>query len=92
MTAYMIVYAAIHDKDKFQSYVEAVQPILEKYKAKLVARANPPLVFEGDWPWQTAGVLEFPSVDAARAMWDSPEYRAVKELRATASSFQVVVL
>jgi uncharacterized protein (DUF1330 family) len=91
MAAYMVVYARIRDDEKFKRYVEALGPIFQTHGAKLLARGMPPTVLEGDWPWQTAGVLSFPSVDAAVAMWNSPEYVAAKKLRAEISDFFVTV-
>lgn len=92
MAAYMLVYATIGDRDSFQTYASAMGPIFEQFNAKLLARADPPAIFEGDWPWETAGVVEFESVEAARIMWESDEYRKVKELRKDIAKFQVVVV
>lgn len=92
MAAYMLVYATVSDRDAFQTYASAMGPIFEQFNARLLARADPPAVLEGDWAWETAGVVEFESVDAAKAMWDSEEYRKVKELRKDIAKFQVVVV
>lgn len=91
MAAYMVVNARIDDMDQFGKYVEAVQPVIAAHGGKLVGRGVPPVVLEGDWPYHTVGILEFASVEAAQAFWDSPEYRAVKLLRDGAADFQVVV-
>jgi uncharacterized protein (DUF1330 family) len=92
MSAYLIVYARIDDEARFGAYVEAVQPVIAAHGGKLVARAAPPLVLESDWPWQTVGILEFPSMEAGEGFWNSPEYQAVKLLREGASKFQVVLV
>lgn len=91
MAAFLIVYARIDDPDRFAAYVEAVQPLIARHGGKLVGRGVPPVVLEGDWPWTTVGVLTFPSTEAARTFWDSPEYVEVKKLRQGASEFQVVL-
>lgn len=91
MAAYMVVYARVDDPVQFGKYVEAVQPVIAAHGGKLVGRGAPPVVLEGEWPFQTVGVLTFPSVEAAQVFWDSPEYRAVKLLREGAADFQVVV-
>jgi uncharacterized protein (DUF1330 family) len=36
---------------------------------------------EGEWPLKRLVVLEFESAERARAWWDSPEYRAARDLR-----------
>lgn len=92
MAAYMLVYAAISDRQAFQSYADAMGPIFEQFGAKLLARADPPAIFEGDWPWETAGIVEFESAAVAKAMWESDAYRKVRELRRDIARFQVVVV
>lgn len=92
MTAYMIVYARVDDAAGFEPYVAAVGPLIQRFGGKLVARGVPPVKLEGDWPWGTAGVLEFASVEAAEAFWHSPEYTEVKALRAGVADFQVIVV
>lgn len=91
MAAYMVVNALVDDLVQFGKYVEAVQPVIAAHGGKLIGRGVPPVVLEGDWPYQTVGVLEFPSVEAAQMFWDSPEYKAVKRLRDGAAVFQVIV-
>lgn len=91
MSAYMVVFARVDDEDQFGKYVEAVQPLIAAHGGKLIGRGVPPIVLEGDWPWQTVGVLEFPSMEAGEAFWRSPEYAEVKKLREGASQFQVVL-
>ena len=91
MPAYLVVQARVTDPAGFDAYVQAVQPVIAAFGGRLIGRGNPPLVLEGDWPWQTVGVLEFASVDAIERFWHSPEYRAVKALRDNAADFQVVV-
>jgi len=91
MPAYMVVQARITDPVQFNVYVQAVQPVIAAFGGRLLGRGNPPVVLEGDWPWQTLGVLEFESVEAAERFWHSPEYRKVKALRDFAADFQVVV-
>lgn len=91
MPAFMIVYARVDDAAQFDKYVAAVQPVIAAHGGKLVARAAQPVVLEGDWPFATVGVLEFPSMAAAEGFWHSPEYVAVKALREGAAQFQVVL-
>jgi uncharacterized protein (DUF1330 family) len=91
MSAYMVVFARVDDAEKFGKYVEGVQPLIAAHGGKLIGRGVPPIVLEGDWPWHTVGVLEFPSTEAAETFWHSPEYTEVKKLREGNSEFQVVL-
>jgi uncharacterized protein (DUF1330 family) len=87
----MIVYARIDDAGAFVPYVDAVQPLIARWGGRMAGRSAPPVVLEGDWPWHTVGVLEFPSMEAAEGFWHSPEYTQAKRLRAGISEFQVVL-
>ena len=92
MAAYMVIYAKITDADQFQLYANVVGPLLAKYHGKLIGRGTPPTSLEGDWPWMTAGILEFPSAEAIQAFWSSPEYVEAKKLREGAAEFQALLV
>jgi uncharacterized protein (DUF1330 family) len=46
-------------------------------------------VLEGDPRPRGGALIEFPSMERLRAVWDSPEYAAVKRLRAGTATFAV---
>jgi uncharacterized protein (DUF1330 family) len=92
MPAFMIVYARVTDAERFNAYVQAVGPLIARHGGRLIGRGNPPLVLEGAFDWQTVGLLEFPTLDAARNFWSSPEYSKVKTLRDGAAEFQAVLV
>ena len=93
MSSYLIVYARIHNADRFQDYVDVVGPMITRYNGKIVARSGQPTVLEGDWPWMTVGVIEFPSDEDIRAFWFSDEYEEAKKLReGGVADFQVVMV
>jgi uncharacterized protein (DUF1330 family) len=48
-------------------------------------------VREGDWSPSRLVVLEFPSVERARAWWDSPEYAPAKAVRQSCADTQLVI-
>jgi uncharacterized protein (DUF1330 family) len=74
MTAYWVTtYDAITDPDKLAAYAELAAPALTGAGGRFLARGNPEQVYE--YGEQTRTVLiEFDSVDAARAAHDSPDY------------------
>ena len=47
---------------------------------------------EGDWTPGRFVMLEFPSADAARAWWGSPEYAEAKKLRQSAATTQMLLV
>jgi len=48
-------------------------------------------VLEGDWKAGRVVVLQFPTIDAARAWYGSPEYQAIRPLRLAHSRGQVLI-
>jgi uncharacterized protein (DUF1330 family) len=81
MTAYWItVYKQIIDQDKLTAYAELAGPALAEAGGTYVVRGLPEQTYEAGENTRTV-VLEFESVEAARAAHDSPAYQdALKAL------------
>lgn len=92
MSAYMIVYARLHDMTRFADYVAAVGPLIAEYGGAPIARGSDPVRLEGDWNWTTAGIVRFQSLADAEAFWHSEDYAAVKALRDGIADFEVILL
>ncbi len=76
MTAYWIsVYKQIVDEAKVAAYAELAGPALREAGGTFVARGLPEQTYEAGERTRTV-VIEFDSVDAARAAHDSPAYQA----------------
>jgi uncharacterized protein (DUF1330 family) len=73
--AYWInTFTAIHDDAKLASYVELSGPAIRAAGGRFLARGNPARVFEGAKMMRTT-LIEFDSVDAAVAAYQSPAYQ-----------------
>jgi uncharacterized protein (DUF1330 family) len=74
MTAYWIsIYREITDEAKLGAYAELAGPALEGAGGTFVVRGFPEQTYEAGERTRTV-VIEFSSVDAARAAHDSPAY------------------
>jgi uncharacterized protein (DUF1330 family) len=74
MTAYWIsTYDEIRDQQKVTAYAVLAGPALIAGGGRFLARGNPEQVYEYGEDTRTV-VIEFASVDAARAAHDSPAY------------------
>jgi len=90
MAAYWIsVYRQIVDEGKLAAYAKLAGPALEGGGGTFLARGLPEQVYEAGETTRTV-IIEFGSVDQARAAHDSPAYRealaaldggAVREIR-----------
>ena len=75
MTAYWIsIYREIRDEAKVAAYAELAGPALRAAGGTFVARGLPEQTYEGGESTRTV-LIEFDSVDAARAAHDSPAYQ-----------------
>jgi uncharacterized protein (DUF1330 family) len=93
MTAYWIsVYKEIVDEAKVAAYAELAGPALRGAGGTFIARGMPDQTYEAGEKTRTV-LIEFDSVDAARAAHDSPAYQealaaldggAVRDLRVLA--------
>jgi uncharacterized protein (DUF1330 family) len=74
MTAYWIsVYVEILDEAKVAAYAELAGPALREAGGRFLARGLPEQTYEAGERTRTV-VIEFDSVEAARAAHDSPAY------------------
>ena len=94
MPAYMIVTAAISDRDKFiQGYGAAAGKLVEKFGGRYVLRGPGAELLEGGFGDGASMVIsEWPDKAAARAFWDSPEYEEAKKLREGIADCQVLLI
>jgi uncharacterized protein (DUF1330 family) len=75
MTAYWIsIYKEIRDDAKVAAYAELAGPALRAAGGTFVARGVPEQIYEAGEKTRTV-VIEFDSVEAARAAHDSPAYQ-----------------
>ena len=77
--AYFVsVYRAVHDPEKLAAYAKLAGPALQAAGGRFLARGNPAKTFENGLS-QRCVVVEFDSVAAATAAYDSPAYKAALE-------------
>jgi uncharacterized protein (DUF1330 family) len=89
MPAYMIVQSAISDEQRFQSYREAVVPLIATYGGRPVVASASVEILEGQHDGRRLVIFQFPSLVEIRRFWASPDYALVKELRKNAATVDV---
>lgn len=88
--AYLVCSSIMKEgHDSLKPYFQAVQPLLKKAGAELLVAGDSGQVLtplEGIWPNKDAKftLFKFPSMEALKAFWFSPEYQAIKHLRTQA--------
>jgi uncharacterized protein (DUF1330 family) len=87
--ALLIIQASIEQRDAYKAYQAAVQPLISSFGGKLKGSGVGLEVLEGSHDGRRLVVFEFPSMDAIRGFWHSPEYGKVKKLREGAAQVDV---
>ena len=81
MPAYIIVETDITDPEQYEQYKAASPGAIAAGGGRFLVRGGELAVLEGDWEPKRLVVLEFPSVEQARAWYESDVYREAKALR-----------
>ena len=89
---YVILTEAIKDPEGMKAYGKAAMPAMSQGGCKILAVDRSPEVLEGDWHGHQTVVLEFDSVDAARAWYESEAYQKAAKLRQAAADCNAVIL
>lgn len=92
MSAYLVAHLDVHDADGFARYRNEVTPLVDRFGGKYLIRGGDVEVLEGDWQIPRVVVIEFPSRDALRLFYDSPEYQQILPLRTQAASGPVAIV
>ena len=92
MAAYVIANVTVKDPVRYEDYRRLVTPTLAKFGGRFIVRGGRVDVLEGDWRPSRLVLLEFPSADAAREWWSSPEYSEARRIRQATSEGTLLLL
>ena len=92
MSAYVVVDIDVKDPEAYKQYVALAPASVEAHGGKYLARAGRTERLEGNWLPRRLVILQFDSIEQARAWLDSPDYAPVKKLRHQSASTNMVVI
>ena len=93
MAAYiMATIDNVTDPDKMAQYRDLAAKATEKAGGKYIARGGETTPLEGGWEPGRAVILEFPSMEAAKAWYHSPEYQEAFRTREGAADFKILAV
>jgi uncharacterized protein (DUF1330 family) len=89
ISAYLISQVEVLDPEAWESYRTRAAPAIAQFGGRYLVRGAQAEVIEADWPadeppQQTVIVAEFPSMDALKAWYASPEYAEAFAFRTAA--------
>jgi uncharacterized protein (DUF1330 family) len=88
----MVVMGTVTDRESFKRYQAALPALYGKFGGAYLGIARKPEVLEGQAAFESIVLGQWPSCEAARAFWWSPEYRALVEMRKDWGSFDVILV
>jgi uncharacterized protein (DUF1330 family) len=83
---------SIEDPVRYEDYKRMVPGTLAPFGGRFIARGGEVDVLEGTWRPERLVILEFPSVERARAWWNSPGYAEARALRQATSTGTLLIL
>ena len=92
MPAYVLAEIEITNPEGYKEYTAAVPATIAQDGGKFLVRGGSVEVLEGDWPARRRVLLEFPSLEAAKRWWDSPEYEKPLAMRRANSNGRLLLL
>ena len=92
MPAYVIADIDVHDAVKFEEYKKLSGPSGAPFGAKYLVRGGKVEGLEGKWTPSRFVVIEFPSVEQAKAWWDSQAYGVARSIRQACASSNFILV
>lgn len=88
---YLLFRSEFPDKEAIRPYGRAVVPLAARFGGRFIVLADAPEPLEGSPDTRRIVILEFPSLEAARAFWTSPDYAEVKKLREGVGTVEAIL-
>lgn len=92
MAAYIIAHMQISNPAQYEQYKKLAFAASQIYGGEYLARGGAHEVLEGDWQPPRVVIVKYPSMDKARAFYDSPEYREARQAREGAAVMSMVLV
>ena len=92
MTVYAIAQITITDRVAYNRYQAHFIEVFSRYKGRLLAADEHPVVIEGQWDREKLILMSFPDEAAFREWAGSPDYQAIAVDRKAGSNGVVVLV
>lgn len=92
MPAYLINDMEVTDPARLEEYKKLSPATVAQYGGRFLARGGRTEALEGNWSPRRLVLLEFPSMEQARAWIDSPEYGPARRLRQLSARSNIVLV
>ncbi|CAN5170541.1 DUF1330 domain-containing protein [soil metagenome] len=91
-SAYILANVEVTNPAQYEEYKKFSSAAMQAHGAEVCVRGGKVEVLEGDWAPERVVLLKFPSVAAARAFNESPEYSLARQARRGAAVMRMVLI
>jgi uncharacterized protein (DUF1330 family) len=91
MTAYLVANVTVRDAARMEAYAAAAGPTLAAHGGEFVLEGQLADTLSGTCAAPAVALVRFPSVEAARTWYNSPEYQALADLRSSAAHMDIAL-
>ena len=81
MAAYLIGQIAVSDESQYDKYKALTPAAIEKHGGRFVVRGGEFRILEGSGDFDRVVLIEFPTLEAVEAFYNSPEYTEARAVR-----------
>mgnify|MGYP000894982509 CR=1 FL=1 len=92
MPAYVINDMEVTDPATFEEYKKLSPATVARYGGRFLARGGAVESLEGEWLPERLVILEFPSVQQAKAWVDSTDYAPARRMRQLSANSNIIVV
>ncbi len=92
MAGYIIARVNVTDPGKYTNYTAVIPGLIAKYGGRYIVRGGETVTLEGPEETGRVVVIEFDSLEQAKAFYQSDDYQAVIGLRTAASTGQLIAV
>ncbi|MDQ3744967.1 MAG: DUF1330 domain-containing protein [Acidobacteriota bacterium] len=92
MAAYIVARVDVMDWEAYREYMRHTPRVIQKFGGRFIARGGEMVTLEGPEETLRVVLIEFPSLEQAKAFYKSPEYAQTKRLRERGGEAQFVAV
>jgi uncharacterized protein (DUF1330 family) len=92
MPAYLIVEVKVTDPERYEAYKPIAAAVTAKYGGKYLARGSDIIALEGDWHPARIVVVQFESMQKARAFYESADYAPALAIRKASTISRMILV
>ena len=91
-SAYILANVQVTHPEQYEEYKKLSTLAMKAHGAEVCVRGGKTEVLEGDWTPNRVVLLKFPSMEKAKAFYESTEYRAAIKARENIAVMRMVLI